>query len=44
MLLLIQRWYSEMRGWRIFAGVDESQRCTIARDLLRGHIKVGELL
>jgi acyl-CoA dehydrogenase len=42
--LPIERWYREMRLWRIFEGTDEIQRFIIARNLLRGHTKVGELL
>ncbi len=40
--LPIERWYREMRVWRIFEGTDEIQRFIIARNLLRGHVKVGE--
>ena len=42
--LPIERWYREMRVWRIFEGTDEIQRFIIARDLLRGFTKLGELL
>jgi acyl-CoA dehydrogenase len=42
--LPIERWYREMRVWRIFEGTDEIQRFIIARDLLRGYTKIGELL
>jgi acyl-CoA dehydrogenase len=42
--LPIERWYREMRVWRIFEGTDEIQRFIIARDLLHGYSKVGELL
>jgi acyl-CoA dehydrogenase len=42
--LPIERWYREMRVWRIFEGTDEIQRFIIARDLLRGYTKLGELL
>ncbi|WP_258111645.1 acyl-CoA dehydrogenase family protein [Alicyclobacillus sp. SP_1] len=42
--LPIERWYREMRLWRIFEGTDEIQRFIISRNLLRGHVKVGELL
>ena len=42
--LPIERWYREMRVWRIYEGTDEIQRFIIARDLLRGYQKVGELL
>ncbi|WAH37481.1 acyl-CoA dehydrogenase family protein [Alicyclobacillus dauci] len=42
--LPIERWYREMRVWRIFEGTDEIQRFIISRNLLRGHVKVGELM
>lgn len=42
--LPIERWYREMRLWRIFEGTDEIQRYIIARNLLKGHVKVGELM
>jgi acyl-CoA dehydrogenase len=42
--LPIERWYREVRLWRIFEGTDEIQRFIIARNLLRGHVKVGETL
>jgi acyl-CoA dehydrogenase len=42
--LPIERWYREMRVWRIFEGTDEIQRFIIARDLLKGYVKVGESL
>ena len=42
--LPIERWYREMRLWRIFDGTDEIQRFIIARNLLKGHVKVGELM
>ncbi len=41
--LPIERWYREMRVWRIFEGTDEIQRFIIARNLLRGNVKVGEM-
>ncbi len=40
--LPVERWYREVRLWRIFEGTDEIQRYIIARNLLRGHVKVGE--
>ncbi len=40
--LPIERWYREVRLWRIFEGTDEIQRFIIARNLLKGHVKVGE--
>ncbi|MBX6352533.1 MAG: acyl-CoA dehydrogenase family protein [Thermoflavifilum sp.] len=42
--LPIERWYREMRVWRIFEGTDEIQRYIISRNLLKGHVKVGDLL
>ena len=38
----IERWYREMRVFRIFDGTDEIQRFIIARNLLKGHVKIGE--
>jgi acyl-CoA dehydrogenase len=40
--LPIERWYRELRLFRIFEGTDEIQHYIIARNLLRGHVKVGE--
>lgn len=42
--LPIERWYREMRVWRIFEGTDEIQRHIISRNLLKGNVKVGELM
>jgi acyl-CoA dehydrogenase len=42
--LPIERWYRELRLLRIFEGTDEIQKRTIARNLLKGHARVGELL
>jgi acyl-CoA dehydrogenase len=42
--LPIERWYRELRLLRIFEGTDEIQKRTIARNLLKGYAKVGELL
>lgn len=42
--LPIERWYREIRLWRIYEGTDEIQRYIIARNLIKGHVKVGELL
>ncbi|MEP6597879.1 MAG: acyl-CoA dehydrogenase family protein [Actinomycetota bacterium] len=39
--LPIERWYREVRLWRIFEGTDEMQRLIISRDLLRGYTTVG---
>lgn len=40
--LPIERWYREARLWRIYDGTDEIQRLIIARNLLKGHVKIGE--
>lgn len=40
--LPIERWYRDMRLFRIFDGTDEIQRYIIARNLLKGHVKVGQ--
>ncbi|PXY30918.1 acyl-CoA dehydrogenase family protein [Prauserella muralis] len=42
--LPIERWYRELRLLRIYEGTDEIQRRTIARNLLKGHAKVGGAL
>ncbi|WP_046471758.1 acyl-CoA dehydrogenase family protein [Allosalinactinospora lopnorensis] len=42
--LPIERWYRDLRLLRIFEGTDEIQRRTIARDLLKGRVKVGATL
>jgi alkylation response protein AidB-like acyl-CoA dehydrogenase len=39
--LPIERWYRELRLWRIFEGTDEMQRLIISRGLLRGYRKPG---
>ncbi|MBV9384479.1 MAG: acyl-CoA dehydrogenase family protein [Streptosporangiaceae bacterium] len=39
--LPIERWYRELRLLRIYEGTDEIQRRTIARNLLRGHVRLG---
>ncbi|KAA2261138.1 acyl-CoA dehydrogenase [Solihabitans fulvus] len=39
--LPIERWYRELRLLRIYEGTDEIQRRTIARNLLKGHAKIG---
>ncbi|MBU8878006.1 acyl-CoA dehydrogenase family protein [Bacillus sp. FJAT-29790] len=41
--LPIERWYRELRLLRIFEGTDEILRRTIARNLIKGHVKIGEL-
>ncbi|GAB7042739.1 MULTISPECIES: acyl-CoA dehydrogenase family protein [Catenuloplanes] len=42
--LPIERWYRQVRLYRIFEGTDEMQRLIISRDLLRGYTKIGLLL
>ncbi|PWV57348.1 acyl-CoA dehydrogenase family protein [Nocardiopsis sp. L17-MgMaSL7] len=42
--LPVERFYRDLRLLRIFEGTDEIQRRTIARDLLKGHVKVGATL
>ncbi|AOS63333.1 acyl-CoA dehydrogenase family protein [Actinoalloteichus hymeniacidonis] len=42
--LPIERWYRQVRLFRIFEGTDEMLRLIIARDLLRGHTRVGDQL
>jgi acyl-CoA dehydrogenase len=41
--LPIERWYRELRLLRIFEGTDEIQRRTIARNLLKGHVRLGDI-
>ena len=41
--LPIERWYRELRVLRIFEGTDEIQRRTIARNLLKGYARLGEI-
>ncbi|OLT16092.1 acyl-CoA dehydrogenase [Pseudonocardia sp. CNS-139] len=41
--LPIERWYRELRLLRIFEGTDEIQRRTIARNLLKGHVRLGTI-
>ncbi|MEV0643921.1 acyl-CoA dehydrogenase family protein [Phytomonospora sp. NPDC050363] len=40
--LPIERWYRQVRLFRIFEGTDEMQRLIISRDLLRGYTKLGQ--
>ena len=40
--LPIERWYRELRLFRIFEGTDEIQHYIIARNLLRGHVRVED--
>ena len=42
--LPVERWYRELRLLRIYEGTDEIQRRTIARNLLKGHVKIGGAL
>ncbi|BBW96140.1 hypothetical protein GsuE55_09730 [Geobacillus subterraneus] len=42
--LSIERWYREARLWRIYDGTDEIQRLIIARNLIKGHVKLGQFL
>lgn len=42
--LPIERWYREARLWRIYDGTDEIQRMIIARNLLKGHVKIGQFI
>ncbi|WP_214325615.1 acyl-CoA dehydrogenase family protein [Nonomuraea sediminis] len=41
--LPIERWYRELRLLRIFEGTDEIQRRTIARNLIKGHVRLGTI-
>lgn len=40
--LPIERWYREVRLFRIFDGTDEIQRYIIARNLIKGNVRLGE--
>ncbi|PWA11957.1 acyl-CoA dehydrogenase [Pueribacillus theae] len=40
----VERWYRVVRVWRIFEGSDEMQRRTIADNLIKEKVKIGELL
>ncbi|MDQ0884381.1 acyl-CoA dehydrogenase family protein [Peribacillus sp. V2I11] len=42
--LPIERWYREARLWRIYDGTDEIQRLIISRNLIKGHVKLGQFL
>ncbi len=42
--LPIERWYREARLWRIYDGTDEIQRLIIARNLIKGHVKIGQFI
>jgi acyl-CoA dehydrogenase len=37
----IERWYRDLRVTRIYEGTDEIQHFIIARDLLKGYVKLG---
>jgi acyl-CoA dehydrogenase len=39
--LPVERWYRELRLLRIYEGTDEIQRRTIARNLIKGHVRIG---
>jgi alkylation response protein AidB-like acyl-CoA dehydrogenase len=39
--LPIERWYRELRLLRIYEGTDEIQRQSIARNLLKGNVKLA---
>jgi acyl-CoA dehydrogenase len=39
--LPIERWYRQVRLYRIFEGTDEMQRLILSRDLLRGYTRIG---
>ncbi|MDC3724391.1 acyl-CoA dehydrogenase family protein [Rhodococcus sp. Rp3] len=39
--LPVERWYRDLRVMRIYEGTDEIQRRTIARNLIKGHVKLG---
>ncbi|MBA2390789.1 MAG: acyl-CoA dehydrogenase family protein [Geodermatophilaceae bacterium] len=39
--LPIERWYRELRLLRIYEGTDEIQRQSIARNVLKGNVKIG---
>jgi alkylation response protein AidB-like acyl-CoA dehydrogenase len=39
--LPIERWYRQVRLYRIFEGTDEMLRLILSRDLLRGYTRVG---
>ncbi|KPM51958.1 acyl-CoA dehydrogenase [Frankia sp. R43] len=41
--LPIEMWYREVRAWRIYEGTDEIQRRAIARNLFKGHVKLGNI-
>lgn len=42
--LPVERWYRDVRLFRIYEGTDEMQRLILSRDLLRGYTNVGAWL
>mgnify|MGYP001397554265 CR=1 FL=1 len=42
--LPLEKWYREARLWRIYDGTDEIQRLIIARNLLKGNVKIGDFI
>lgn len=40
--LPIERWYRDMRVWRIYDGTDEMQRLVVSRNLLKGYRRIGD--
>jgi alkylation response protein AidB-like acyl-CoA dehydrogenase len=40
--LPLERWYRELRLLRIYEGTDEIQRRTIARNLIKGYVTLGD--
>lgn len=42
--LPFEKWYREARLWRIYDGTDEIQRLIIARNLLKGNVKIGDFI
>lgn len=40
----VERWYREVRIWRIFEGSDEMLRRDISRNLLKGRVKIDDFL
>lgn len=42
--LPVERWYREARLWRIFDGTDEIQRMIISRNLIKGHVRLGQFV
>ncbi|KKK37821.1 acyl-CoA dehydrogenase [Mesobacillus campisalis] len=42
--LPLERWYREARLWRIYDGTDEIQKLIISRNLIKGHVKLGQYI